>query len=61
MKGQRGWGNPDSLCRLGFSGLNSGTVIIKEWLVTVEVRAHETSTSTVKAAPAEVNGGTESD
>jgi hypothetical protein len=49
---------------LVFSGLNSGTVIIKEWLVTGEVKteeiqAHETSTSMVKAGPAQLDAGTD--
>jgi hypothetical protein len=49
---------------LVFSGLNSGTIIIKEWLVTGEVKteeiqAHETSTSMVKAGPAQLDAGTD--
>jgi hypothetical protein len=44
---------------LVLSGFNSGTIIIKEWLVTEEVQAHETSTSMVKAALAELDAGTD--
>ena len=41
------------------SGLNSGTIITKEWPVIEEVQAHEMSTSMVKAALAEVDAGTD--
>jgi hypothetical protein len=40
-------------------GLDSGTIIIEEWLVTGEVQAHETGTSMVKAAPAGLEAGTD--
>jgi hypothetical protein len=41
------------------SGFSSGTIIIKEWLVTGEVQGHETSTSMVKAALLELDAGTD--
>jgi hypothetical protein len=57
VRARGGRGYPDPLCRLVFSGLNSGSIIIKEWLVTEEVKAHETNTSMVKPSPPEVDGG----
>lgn len=54
-----GSGQPDPSCRLVFPGFNSRTIIIKERLVTKEVKAHETSTSMVKAVPAELYAGSD--
>jgi len=58
VRARGGRGNPDPLLRLGFSGLIGAAIIIRESVMTV-VEAHETSTSMVKAAPAEVDGITD--
>ena len=57
-RGGRGWPAP-LCCRLLFSGLDSGTIIIKEWLVTGEAQSHQTITEMIQSAPPEVDAGTD--
>jgi hypothetical protein len=45
--------------RNSYSDSFLGFINTKEWLVTEEIKAHDTNISMVKAAPAEVNGGTD--